>query len=201
MLPEYETARHAVCCLLMNREGRILAITRLKKDGEADLDRWGMPGGKVESHESLDVAVVRETFEETGFVIAAPQSVYTAFVPGESNFICTTFVAHIVAKTPDAPRSIPYEGDVAWVEPHVLATGPYAQYNQACSSTSTSRGGAVSRDDEIARTHGMLDGLSVGSTGDRRSRPLRVPAHARALEGVVGRITRARVPGLPARAR
>lgn len=135
MTIEYETARHAVCCLLMNREGNILAITRLKRsaDGgvEADHAKWGMPGGKVESNESLDVAVVREMYEETGFVIAAPQSVYTAFVPGERNFICTTFIGIVVAQAPDAPRSVPFEGDVAWVHPRVLATGPYADYNQA----------------------------------------------------------------------
>jgi 8-oxo-dGTP pyrophosphatase MutT (NUDIX family) len=132
---KYDPARHAVCCLLMNQDGDILAISRLKvgpaDQPVADHDRWGMPGGKVESNESLDVAVVRETYEETGFVIAAPQSVYTAFVPGESNFICTTFVAHIVAQAPDAPRSVPFEGDVAWVSPAVLAAGPFAEYNQA----------------------------------------------------------------------
>lgn len=123
---KYETARHAVCCLLMNNEGLILAVSR-----GHDTNKWGMPGGKVEPNESLDVAVVRETFEETGYVIAAPQSVYTAFVPGESNFICTTFIAHVAAQTPDAPRSHPFEGEVAWVQPGVLAAGPFAQYNRA----------------------------------------------------------------------
>lgn len=123
---KYRETRHAVCCLLMNDEGNILAISR-----GSDTDSWGMPGGKVEPNESLDVAVVRETFEETGYVIAAPQSVYTAFVPGESNFICTTFIAHVAAQTPDAPRSHPYEGEVRWVDPRVLSVGPFARYNRA----------------------------------------------------------------------
>jgi len=123
---KYETARHAVCCLLVNGEGNILAISRGK-----DTTQWGMPGGKVETNESLDVAVVRETYEETGYVIASPQSVYTAFVPGESNFICTTFIAHVAAQAPDAPRSSPFEGEVKWVHPAILARGPYAKYNSA----------------------------------------------------------------------
>lgn len=126
MNAKYETARHAVCCLLMRESGEILAISR----GD-DTNEWGMPGGKVEPNESLEVAVVRETYEETGVVIAAPQSVYTAFVPGESNFICTTFVAHIVAQAPDAPRSVPYEGEVGWAHPAVLARGPFGEYNRA----------------------------------------------------------------------
>jgi 8-oxo-dGTP diphosphatase len=125
-IDQYETARHAVCCLLMNDDGQVLAISRGK-----DTTKWGMPGGKVEPNESLDVAVVRETFEETGLVIAAPQSVYTAFVPGETNFICTTFIAHVAAKAPDAPRSHPFEGEVRWVDPNVLANGPFAEYNRA----------------------------------------------------------------------
>lgn len=122
----YETAQHAVCCLLMDRQQNVLAISRGK-----DTRRWGLPGGKVENNESLEIAVVREMYEETGYVIAAPQSVYTAFVPGRSNSICTTFVAHIVAEAPDAPRSIPFEGVVRWVPPGIVATGPYADYNQA----------------------------------------------------------------------
>lgn len=132
---QYEMARHAVCCLLINDAGALLAVSRLKRGPagavQPDLKAWGLPGGKVEKNESLDIAVVRETFEETGYVIAAPQPVYAAFDPGEPNFICTTFLAQIVAQTPDAPRSIPYEGEVAWMSPWALAVGPYAKYNQA----------------------------------------------------------------------
>lgn len=126
MTARYETARRAVCCLLVDSNGRILGVSR-----GADTEEFGMPGGKVEPNETLEVAAVRETFEETGYVIAAPQAVYTAFVPGETNFICTTFVAQVVAAAPDAPRSVPFEGVVAWVNPLVLANGPFAEYNRA----------------------------------------------------------------------
>lgn len=126
MIDKYRTARHAVCCLLMRDDGRMLAISR-----GTDTSSWGLPGGKVEANETLDVAVVRETFEESGYVIAAPQSVYTGFVPGETDYICTTFIGRIVAHAPDAPRSVPFEGNVGWVSPGVLATGPFAEYNKA----------------------------------------------------------------------
>jgi ADP-ribose pyrophosphatase YjhB (NUDIX family) len=125
MTTKYETARYAVCCLLMNQDNKILAISR----GE-DRESWGLPGGKVENNESLHVAVVRETFEETGIVIADPQSVYTAFVPGRSNFICTTFIAS-VAHMPEVLKSEPFEGYVEWVSPQVLMQEPYAKYNTA----------------------------------------------------------------------
>ena len=125
MTTKYETARYAVCCLLMNQDNKVLAISRGK-----DKTKWGLPGGKVENNESLHVAVVRETFEETGIVIADPQSVYTAFVPGRSNFICTTFIAS-VAVMPDKLKSEPFEGYVEWVDPATLCKGPFEKYNTA----------------------------------------------------------------------
>lgn len=125
MTSKYETARHAVCFLLVNQENQVLAISRGK-----DREKWGLPGGKVENNESLHVAVARETFEETGIVIADPQSVYTAFVPGRSNFICTTFIAS-VAVMPKQFKSEPFEGYVEWLHPALLARGPFAEYNTA----------------------------------------------------------------------
>jgi 8-oxo-dGTP pyrophosphatase MutT (NUDIX family) len=121
-----ESTRHAVCFLLMSKSGQVLAISR------GDSHEWGLPGGKVEPNESLEVAVVREMFEETGYVVAAPQSVYTAFVPGETNFLCTTFIGHVVAQAPDAPRSLPFEGRVEWVDPAILTMStPFPDYNKA----------------------------------------------------------------------
>ena len=116
-------AKHSVCFLLRDKEGKVLAISRMR-----DTTKWGLPGGSVEPHESLEVAVVREVFEETGFVIAQPVPIFTAFVRQK---ICTTFMGQVVGQTPDAPRSFPFEGEVRWLSPHVLVFGPYANYNRA----------------------------------------------------------------------
>lgn len=123
----YKPARHAVCFLLVNDKKEVLAISRGK-----DKTMWGLPGGKVEPNEDLKTAVVREMYEETGYVVAAPEQVYTAMVPGTVNFICTAFIGKVVAEAPDAPRSLPYEGDVEWKKPDVLVTSsPFAEYNAA----------------------------------------------------------------------
>jgi 8-oxo-dGTP pyrophosphatase MutT (NUDIX family) len=124
-----KTVKQAVCFFVMNDEGKILAISRGK-----DATIWGLPGGKVEPNESLESAVVREVFEETGYVIASPQSVFTSYVPSGNadgqNFMVTTFVANIVGGTPDAPRSLPYEGDVVWVNREILMFhSPFWNYN------------------------------------------------------------------------
>lgn len=123
-LNDYQTARHAVCFLCLNQNNEVLAISR----GEQDL--WGLPGGKVEIGETLKSALVREVFEETGYTIADPESVYTGFVPGEINFVCTTFIARIVAQAENAPRSVPFEGHVAWKTPAELVhKSPFSKYN------------------------------------------------------------------------
>ncbi len=48
---------------IVNKEGKILMIKRVKKEGELV---WAFPGGKVEPNETREEACVREVYEETG---------------------------------------------------------------------------------------------------------------------------------------
>lgn len=57
MLNEIPTA---VCVLLYNNEGKVLAVSR-----KNDATQWGLPGGKVDPGESNREAAIREIFEET----------------------------------------------------------------------------------------------------------------------------------------
>lgn len=116
----------AVCCLLINTDHKVLAISRRKDDTQ-----WGLPGGKVEPNESLETAIVRETFEETGYVLAGIQPVFTALAPGETDYMTTAFTGTIVAKAADAPRSTPFEGYVRWISPEdLILKSPFADYNR-----------------------------------------------------------------------
>lgn len=145
--------RKSVCCLLINPEGLVLAVSRtlpvpmgLEKDYNdvssynskdilvrPDRSKWGLPGGKVERFENFEedliTAVTRETFEETGYIIANPVPVRTRVA---TTMQCTTFTANIASAVPDAPRSLPFEGDVEWVIPFVLChNSPFSNYNRA----------------------------------------------------------------------
>lgn len=57
-----------VGALVYDRRARLLLIRRANEPGRG---LWSLPGGRVESEETLADAVVREVFEETGLVVAA----------------------------------------------------------------------------------------------------------------------------------
>lgn len=77
---------------IVEREGDILLV-KLNygpRDG-----RWALPGGLVENDESPESAAIRETEEETGFVIELDGLLATYMRPGAPVLI-VTYRSHIV---------------------------------------------------------------------------------------------------------
>ena len=61
---------HAAFIMLKAPSGRVLL---LRRSGNGDHeDEWDLPGGKLEGDETPDVAAVRETKEETGYLTGSP---------------------------------------------------------------------------------------------------------------------------------
>ncbi len=56
------------------RDGNVLLVRRGQEPSKG---LWSIPGGKVELGESLQRAVEREIFEETGIIIHANEPIYT----------------------------------------------------------------------------------------------------------------------------
>ena len=66
--PEHFHPKAAIvgCCYL-HYQDKILLLHR--HDNKAEGNRWGIPGGKLNSGEDLLTLVMREVFGETGFVL------------------------------------------------------------------------------------------------------------------------------------
>jgi len=56
-----------VGAVVLNGEGRVLLVKRAHEPLKGE---WSLPGGGVEVGETLDAAVVRELFEETGLIVS-----------------------------------------------------------------------------------------------------------------------------------
>lgn len=110
----------AVCVVVANRKGQVLAVGRPDKPGQI-----GLLGGHVEPGETLSGAVAREAAEEAGILLLGERVVYEHRDGGMS---VTCYVSQF------AGVPMPAEGQpVGWVSPAVLCNGrrcPFASFNR-----------------------------------------------------------------------
>ncbi|WP_088349023.1 NUDIX hydrolase [Bacillus cereus] len=73
--------------------GKILMVGNKREDGS----EWSLPGGARESGETLEQAVIRETFEETGLIVKVENifAINEKFFP-QAHAVIFTFVARII---------------------------------------------------------------------------------------------------------
>ena len=116
-----ETAPHiAVACGVLWREDRFLAARRPRTSPQAGL--WEFPGGKIESGESPEQALVRELEEELG-VIARSLRLWTVV---EHRYPRRAVRLHIFHVCSFSGEPFPREGQVLrWVTPHEAEALPF----------------------------------------------------------------------------
>lgn len=122
--------RKAVCVILKNEDGQILAVSR--KD---DHTLFGLVGGKVDEEDSsLEEAIIRETKEETNLDVFNLKLVDTRpyGISDETLYEQNCFVGEWKG-TLLSQEELNKKGEtgiVKWVEKEVLENGFFGDYNK-----------------------------------------------------------------------
>lgn len=61
-------SRQIVAALILSHDHKLLMVKKNPSHGGVYLNTWHIPGGGVEPNESLEEALVREVYEETGII-------------------------------------------------------------------------------------------------------------------------------------
>lgn len=116
---------NAVCALIVDKDNNILSVSR--KDNHND---WGLPGGKLDEGETFNKALLRETLEETGYIIE-PLNQLNYFEAKENNMLVRTYLAQIIAKSTKKLDSSE-TGLVDFKTKEDLLNGSFKEYNKDC---------------------------------------------------------------------
>ena len=121
--------RKAVCVILKNEVGKILAVSR--KDNH---ELFGLVGGKVDEGETIEEAIIREAKEETNLDIFDLKLINTQSYGISEETIyeqnCFTAKWKGVLLPQEELNSIGETGIVKWVDLEVLENGFFGDYNK-----------------------------------------------------------------------
>jgi len=110
--------KHSAICFVpkLDGSGLVLGVYNPRYNG------WAFPGGKVEPHEKLEVAALRELHEETGLEARSGLHVYAAEGTAADGWMVHVF---LVDPGPYAQPATREPGnEVGWVTPDQLCESP-----------------------------------------------------------------------------
>lgn len=111
----------AVCLFLINKEGKVLVVSR--KDNSETI---GLPGGKVDEGETPLMAAIRELKEETGLDAEELQIAYTGICEGPKSFMTRCYLCQASGELKDPEGLNPRYVDKGLL----LTNSPFSDYNE-----------------------------------------------------------------------
>ncbi|MFD9704919.1 NUDIX hydrolase [Lentzea sp. NPDC059081] len=117
MTASNERSIRCVGAVVHDSTGRLLLVRRANPPGEG---MWSIPGGRVESGETDEVAVTREVFEETGLSVTVGGLVGSVQRPAPNGvFAIFDYECQVTSGVLQAGDDA---SDAAWVDSATLAT-------------------------------------------------------------------------------
>src|SRR6185437_2642760 len=80
--------------LIFSKSGEYLQILLIERKNNPSKGMWAFPGGFVEDDEELEVAAIRELYEETGMQLQSMKQVHTFGKVGRDSRFRTVSVAY-----------------------------------------------------------------------------------------------------------
>ncbi|MBQ2898727.1 MAG: 8-oxo-dGTP diphosphatase, partial [Oscillospiraceae bacterium] len=106
----------------IKHDGKYLMLHRVKKENDANKDKWIGIGGKFEDKESPEDCILRETKEETGLTLTSYK--YRGIVTFVSDRWETEYMHLFTADAFEGELIECDEGELEWISPEKLDSIP-----------------------------------------------------------------------------
>lgn len=117
----------AVCLCAYDHTNSLMLASHKRHDSS----QWGLPGGKIKNNESSIQAIIRETSEETPYLIAETSLKFITkkICFGETNYLVDVYLIENPLHMTINTKINSLEQNYGWIHPRLLTVGPFGKFN------------------------------------------------------------------------
>lgn len=128
----FQSKFEVVSCFLIH-DGEILLLHR--QDHKPQGNTWGIPAGKVDEGEDIEMAIRREIEQETGIIVSTidyDREVYVQYIDDGYDFVYHMFFVELDGERPDVVLHDDEHKACTWATPEQALQMPLIQDEDAC---------------------------------------------------------------------